>query len=82
MDKLSWAIEKDINKDNKNQNSVSNGNKNNNRNKRYKMDRGASQEINFKKDPRLNIPDSSVKYKEVFTADICKEFGKVIRNDD
>ena len=82
MEKPSWVIEKDYNnKDGKNNGNNGNKNENNNKNKRYKVDKEPSQEINFEKDSRLNIPDSSVKYGEVFTADIRKEFGKVIRND-
>jgi len=41
-----------------------------------------SQEINHEKDSRFNIPDRNVKYGEIFTPDIRKEFGKVIKNED
>ena len=46
------------------------------------MDREVTQEINFNKDSRLNIPDRSVQNGEVFTAVFRKEFGKIIRNED
>ena len=62
VEKPSWVIEKDSYKHNKNRGNTNNGNRIDNKNKQYKTDTDASQEINFDKDPRLNIPDSSVKY--------------------
>ena len=79
VEKPAWAIEKES-KENK---SNFNNNDNGNRNKRFKADnKEISQEINYEKDSRMNIPDSSIKYGEVFTAENRKEFGKLIKNED
>ena len=85
VEKPGWVIEKDNNKFNRNSSSNtgnSYNDSNDNRNKRQKTDKEASQEINNEKDSRFNIPDRNVKYGEIFTPNVRKEFGKVIKNED
>ena len=38
--------------------------------------------FNSDKDPRFKIPDRSVKFGEIFTAKVRKNYDKVIKNDD
>ena len=38
--------------------------------------------FNVDKDPRFKIPDGSVKFGEIFTAKVRKNFDKVIKNED
>jgi len=87
VEKPSWVIEKD-NKNSKNNNNSGNNNdyynsnSNDNRNKRQKVEKETSQEINHGKDPRFNMPDRETKYGDIFTANVRKEFGKLIKNED
>ena len=86
VEKPAWVVEKDHkNSIDNNHNHISENNNHNggHRNKRYKLDfKDSKQEINTDKDPRFNIPDPKLKYGEIFTADIRKAFGKIIRNDE
>ena len=78
VEKPTWVIEKELKENKNNLNNIENGNKN----KRFKVNKEVSQEINHEKDSRMNIPDSSIKYGEVFTAENRKEFGKLMKNED
>ena len=83
--KPGWVVEKE-NKSNKSNNNGSNNydsqNNNENKNKKLKIEREVHQEINYNKDSTFNIPDRNVKYGEIFTPYVWKEFGKVIKNED
>ncbi len=83
MEKQAWVIEKDSKQYNpSNPNStLENYNLTCHKNKRFKAyTNKPSQERNFEKNPRFSFPYSKVKYGDIFTADIGKKFGKIIRN--
>ncbi len=88
VEKPGWVIEKD-NKNFKNYSSNSNNNESQNfnshetrNNKTQKTEKEVSEGINYEKDPRFNMSDKNTKYGEVFTANVQKEFRKLIRNKD
>ena len=80
-----WVIEKEQKESNKNKLNifVENHYLSNQRTKRQTFDnKEVVQEINYNKDLRFNIPNSCLKYGEIFTADTRKSFGKLIKNED
>ena len=80
VEKPNWVKEKE-NNGNKDRN-YSNGFNSNSEppTKRNKNDNGPV--FNQDKDSRFKIPDSAIKFGEVFTAKIRKQFDKVIKNED
>ncbi len=77
LEKPAWVVEKEPKHHNaNNSNNLYDNNQNSHRNKRFKSDKEPSQHRNFDKDPRFNIPDSKLKYGDIFTTDIRKSFGK------
>ena len=80
VEKPNWVKEKDFN--NHKERSYTSGNNLSNEppTKRNRNDNGPV--FNQDKDSRFKINDSSVKFGEVFTAKVRKQFDKVIKNED
>ena len=84
VEKPSWVREV------KQESNYSNGDRNSNSSNRYlfqenptkKQKIDNSQVFNSDRESRFKIKDDSVKFGEVFTAKICKQFDKTIKNEE
>ena len=82
VEKPSWVKEASMDNSLKSRNNFSGGNRGSSEPPSKKQRFDNSPVFNQDKEPRFKIPDESLKFGEVFTAKVRKQFNKLIKNEE